>query len=190
MAICRSIDRTLHDPASQRGFSIDLQTGEPRLLRDLRKRLTVITLILTGDQVGARAVQLPMRDGSYVDEEHGTITAKGPLYGDEKEEYEMYVPIDFAKEIIERSTSLITKRRYQLVLDGHTWDVDEFLGENEGLVIAELEGHDVRDVRPPDWAEREVTSDVRFSNPLLARNPVSSWENESDWKPASPWDWD
>ncbi|MFI7165304.1 hypothetical protein ACIBM3_22865 [Rhodococcus erythropolis] len=148
-----------------------------------------------GYAIRARVELSPERSGDFSDFS-ATFTAKGPRIGDEREEYEIEVDSKFAREIIARSDLLIRKRRYK-VIDQGTWDIDEFLGDNEGLVIAELEaGKDpvarqaLREMETPKWAYKEVTSDTRFNNEELAKNPVSSWEEESDWKPDSPWDWD
>lgn len=156
-----------------------------------------------GYAIRARVVLEPMRDGGEhtYQEKFARITAKGPNYGDEREEYEMDVHVAFAREVIKLTDRLITKRRYHLVdpESEQTWDVDEFLGDNEGLIIAELEGakgsglddlDSVRATKVPKWAYREVTGDVRFNNENLAVNPVSKWSEEDDWKPESPWDWD
>lgn len=156
-----------------------------------------------GFAIRARVILEPVRsagDFTYTDKT-AKITAKGPNYGDEREEYEMDVNITFAREMIQQTRYVIRKRRYHVVdpETEQTWEIDEFLEDNEGLVIAELEGakgskHDefdaVRSAAMPKWAYREVTGDKRFNNENLASDPVSGWETGDDWKPASPWDWD
>ncbi len=156
-----------------------------------------------GYAIRARVIKDPVRNaGKFTYEDRaGKITAKGPKYGDEREEYEIDVPVSFAQDIIERSDLIIRKRRYHLVdpESSQIWDIDEFEGDNEGLIVAELEAaqgtnddhsdYDVRSAKAPQWTYREVTSDNRFNNENLASNPVSTWENEADWKPESPWDW-
>ncbi|WP_421874677.1 hypothetical protein [Mycolicibacterium wolinskyi] len=156
-----------------------------------------------GFAIRARVVLDPVREGgelTYVDK-LARITAKGPNYGDEREEYEMSVHLPFARDIIKLTDQIIRKRRYHIVDQDseQTWDIDEFLGDNEGLIVAELEGakgagleelDSVRATKMPKWAYREVTGDSRFNNENLAANPVSKWKEEGDWKPESPWDWD
>jgi CYTH domain-containing protein len=115
-----------------------------------------------------------------------TITAKGPRIRDERHEYEMLVSADFAREIIARSDWIVEKKRYSFSADGQVWDVDVFAGRNAGLIIAELEGVDIREVKSPWWAVREITSDTRFNNEELAKFPVSTWGSE-DWKSDPIW---
>jgi len=141
-----------------------------------------------GYAIRARVQSIPERSGE-MSVYAATITAKGPRIGDAREEYEMDVDADFARELIRRSGAVIRKRRYQYVSD-FTWDIDEFLDDNEGLVIAELEGGvELETLKPPAWAFKEITSDTRYNNEALARTPVKTWAS-SDWKPESPWDWD
>lgn len=115
-----------------------------------------------------------------------TVTVKGPRIGDEREEYERTIDIRLAGEIIARSHNIVVKRRYQ-VHDGVGWDIDEFLADNAGLMIAELEGPDARAVQLPTWASREVTYDDRYNNDELAKLPFKSWTKE---RPAPDDVWD
>ena len=63
----------------------------------------------------------------------------------------------------------------------HVWDVDIFHGDNEGLVMAEVElAHPDEDFVRPDWAGREVTEDARFFNAYLAKKPWTSWDDRPD----------
>lgn len=121
----------------------------------------------------------------YID---ARMTAKGPRIGDERDEYEADMDPALAAEFIRRCDNVIVKRRYELVLDANTWEIDEFLEENLGLWIAELEGQDIRDVSVPQWALKEITNIDKFNNDELAYLPVSKWETD-DWKASSPWDW-
>ena len=67
-------------------------------------------------------------------------------------------------------------RRYTLGHAGLTWEVDEFLGDNEGLVVAEVElEHEERKIVLPDWVGEEVTHDPRYYNAALSRRPYGSW---------------
>lgn len=70
----------------------------------------------------------------------------------------------------------IVKRRYKIPAGSHIWDVDVFGGENEGLILAEVELKDADEfVSHPEWLGLEVTGDVRFQNANLAEIPVSQW---------------
>ena len=71
----------------------------------------------------------------------------------------------------------VEKIRYHVEVRGFTWDVDEFLGGKQGLVLAEVELED-ENQQPefPDWLGQEVTGDVRYYNAYLAGNPFSAWK--------------
>jgi CYTH domain-containing protein len=71
---------------------------------------------------------------------------------------------------------LIEKYRYRIEHGGLVWEVDEFLGENQGLILAEVELADERQRIPlPDWAGEEVSHDPRYYNANLVRHPFSKW---------------
>ena len=71
---------------------------------------------------------------------------------------------------------LIQKKRFQVTLAGYVWEIDEFQGPNQGLVLAEIELQTEADVfETPDWIGREVTHDPRFYNSNLVRRPFQSW---------------
>lgn len=75
--------------------------------------------------------------------------------------------------------ALIDKRRYLIDFEGHTFEVDEFYGDNEGLVIAEVELSTVDEaVALPRWIGREVTGEKRFYNSHLRGHPYSQWSDE------------
>lgn len=112
-----------------------------------------------------------------------SLTAKGPRYGDQREEFETEISEDFAGEVIDRCDHVIRKKRHDLVDSGsdEVWAVDVFLDANEGLVIAELEGGNIRRMPVPPWAAREITSDTRYNNEELALYPVSAWDSD-EWR--------
>ena len=71
------------------------------------------------------------------------------------------------------------KRRYRVPFAGYVWEVDEFDGENRGLVVAEVElGSETETPELPDWAGKEVTGDVRYYNSALSENPYARWNTE------------
>jgi adenylate cyclase len=76
-----------------------------------------------------------------------------------------------------RQSGLIDKVRYKVSWHGHTWEVDEFGGDNAGLVIAEIELHDERETfdRPP-WLGVEVTGQQQYYNSALAQRPYALWK--------------
>lgn len=104
-----------------------------------------------------------------------THAIKGPRIGDERFEAEAHLPdFDVAREIITRATNVVVKRRYQ-VIDHEAWDVDVFLGLNEGLIIAELEGTGIRNIRRPEWCSIEITTRDEYNNENLASHPWGRW---------------
>ncbi len=111
--------------------------------------------------------------------ERGFLTVKGTSIGASRLEYEYEIPVDDANTLLNSlcQKPLIEKIRYKIEHAGFTWEVDEFLGENEGLIVAEieLESEDQRFERP-DWIGKEVTGDPRYFNANLIKHPYSSWE--------------
>jgi adenylate cyclase len=112
--------------------------------------------------------------------ERGILTIKGPPVDGVKLEYEYDIPFGEATEMLEElcQKPLIRKTRYKVPYRGFTWEVDEFAGENEGLVFAEIELEEVaQNFEKPDWIGREVTGDSRYYNASLVRNPYSVWKD-------------
>lgn len=122
-----------------------------------------------------------------LDGERGVLTIKGRSRGAARAEYEYEIPASDAGELLGMALpSLVEKLRHHLEHAGFVWEVDEFLGQNAGLVVAELEVEDENDFgralsTPPAWVGREVTDDARFANARLAEKPFSSW-SEADRK--------
>jgi len=108
----------------------------------------------------------------------GFLTIKGESAGAARAEYEYEIPAADAREMLDRLCvkPLIEKTRYTVEFAGWRWEIDEFTGENEGLIVAEIEfpDHYTRIELPP-WAGREVTGDSRYYNSSLAGNPWRSW---------------
>ncbi len=93
-------------------------------------------------------------------------------------EYEYEIPLADVKEILDRlcERPLIEKTRYRIQFGGLTWEVDEFEGENRGLITAEVELTDEnQEVSLPDWIGAEVTGDPRYFNSNLVAHPFSRW---------------
>jgi CYTH domain-containing protein len=108
----------------------------------------------------------------------GFLTIKGPLAGIERREYEYPIPVEEANEMLDTLClkPIIEKVRYSIEHDGLLWEVDEFEGENAGLVIAEVELADAdQRILLPDWIGEEVTDDPRYYNASLIANPFTRW---------------
>jgi CYTH domain-containing protein len=103
---------------------------------------------------------------------------KGPSQGAARAEFEYEIPLDDAEAMLDSlcERPLIDKTRYRVEHAGHTWEVDEFHAENEGLVIAEVElASESEGVSLPEWIGDEVTADPRYANSNLVKRPYRTW---------------
>jgi adenylate cyclase len=112
-----------------------------------------------------------------IDQVRAKLTIKSPVSNARRFEFEYEIPFaDAATLIALRKGRLVEKLRYKLPWHGLIWDIDVFQGDNQGLVIAEIElPHENEVFETPKWLGREVTSDPRYSNTNLARTPYRSW---------------
>ena len=93
-------------------------------------------------------------------------------------EYEYAIPRQEADEILNELCEgpLIEKYRHEVVVGAHVWEIDEFLGDNAGLIVAEIElGSEDEGFERPHWLGAEVTNDERYYNFNLAKHPYKSW---------------
>jgi adenylate cyclase len=110
--------------------------------------------------------------------EKAWITIKGITQGASRAEFEYEIPMADAKFMLENlcERPTIEKHRYVVPFAGFTWEIDEFHGENDGLVIAEIELPAEDTVFSlPDWVGEEVTADARYYNANLVKNPFRNW---------------
>lgn len=108
----------------------------------------------------------------------GFLTIKGAGQGIVRPEFEYLIPAGDAEIMLEEIClkPLIVKRRYRIPFGGHIFEVDEFLAENEGLVVAEVELNDENDrVELPAWIGEEVSNDPRYFNASLLGGPFCDW---------------
>lgn len=108
----------------------------------------------------------------------GYLTVKGMSVGITRQEFEYEIPVEEAHAMLDTLAErpLIEKTRYTLAVDGLLWEIDEFSGENSGLIIAEVELEDAaQQITPPSWAGRDVSDDPRYFNANLVRNPYCTW---------------
>jgi len=112
--------------------------------------------------------------------EDAWLTIKGPSNGAVRSEFEYAVPLEDARQMLALcERPLIEKNRYLAQHQGHTWEVDEFLGDNAGLVVAEIELESEQEAfGRPAWVGEEVTQDARYFNSNLATHPYSQWKIE------------
>ena len=111
--------------------------------------------------------------------ERAFLTVKGVSRGATRAEFEYEVPLADAAQMLELSDGPVVRKVRRLVEHaGSTWEVDEFEGENAGLVVAELEmASEDQHFEKPDWLGREVTDDPRYYNSSLAAHPYSRWRD-------------
>lgn len=105
---------------------------------------------------------------------------KSATIGNHRQEYEYPIPLVDAKEILKFlcKKPLIVKTRHFIKRDLHTWEIDEFHADNEGLIVAEIELSSLNEVfDKPSWLGREVTHDLRYYNNNLAKNPYTNWKD-------------
>lgn len=109
--------------------------------------------------------------------EKAFLTVKGLSIGASRAEFEYEIPVSDAEQLLKLSDGpVIEKIRRVIQLENVTWEVDEFLGENAGLVVAEIElQSEDQAFAKPEWIGEEVTSDARYFNSSLATQPFSSW---------------
>jgi len=117
-----------------------------------------------------RTVRIRIRSGK------GYITVKGPTDGVSRFEWEKEIPLEEAKDLIRLCTGVIDKTRHLAPVGDHTFEIDEFHGDNEGLIVAEIElGSPDEAFERPSWLGEEVSFDRRYYNSQLLVNPYSKW---------------
>jgi adenylate cyclase len=112
--------------------------------------------------------------------DEGFLTIKGKTVGMARSEFEYPIPLAEAALLLDQLClrPLIEKTRYTLSFGGHVWEIDEFSGDNQGLVMAEVELTSADEqVELPPWIGKEVTGDRRYYNASLIRNPYKSWNS-------------
>lgn len=106
------------------------------------------------------------------------LTIKNATIGFARNEYEYEIPVADAKAMLHNTCQqpIIDKTRYILEYKGFIWEVDEFHGDNEGLVVAEIELENKnQQFELPDFIGEEVTDDARYYNACLFKNPYKNW---------------
>ena len=108
----------------------------------------------------------------------GFLTIKGLSIGATRPEYEYEIPFAEAKELIDNfSISELSKIRYKILHDNKVWEVDEFLGNNMGLIVAEIElTSEDEKFSIPKWIDKEVTGQEKYYNSNLTIEPYENWK--------------
>lgn len=113
-----------------------------------------------------------------IEGEQAMLTIKGANVGATRGEWEYPIPLADAVELLDGlcEQPLIEKVRHRIEHTGMVWEVDEFLGANAGLVVAEIElASEDQPFDKPDWVGAEVSGDARYYNANLIRHPFSQW---------------
>ena len=125
--------------------------------------------------VGAKAASVRIR----IEGEQAFLNIKGATLGITRQEYEYPLPMADARSLLHDlcEQPIIEKTRYHLIHAGHEWEIDEFKGDNAGLLVAEIELVAEGEVfARPDWLGEEVSDDPRYYNVCLVKNPYKNWK--------------
>jgi len=110
--------------------------------------------------------------------DNGYLTIKGITVGATRSEFEYPIPATDANEMLDElcEKPIIEKNRYKIPQGDVTWEVDEFFGVNDGLIVAEVElQSEDQSFDKPDWVGDEVTGDPRYFNANLIAKPFTTW---------------
>jgi len=127
------------------------------------------------DKMGKSSVRV------RIEGDKANMNIKSLEIGLSRDEYEYDIPYSDGQKMLATLAvgPVIEKVRYLVKVDQHTWEIDEFLGDNAGLVIGEVEmDSEDEEVTIPEWAGREVTEEVRFYNISLSKRPYSDWSED------------
>ena len=136
------------------------------------------TRIIQGylSSVPERTVRVRIKD------DKGFLTVKGTSSksGTTRFEWEKEIPVEEAQELIAICESgVIDKTRYVVEAGRHIYEIDEFHGDNQGLIVAEIElASEDETFAKPQWLGKEVTGDTRYYNSMLMKNPYRNWKNK------------
>lgn len=128
-----------------------------------------------GYLVGSKDASVRVR----IQGERAFLNIKSATIDITRQEFEYEIPLDEASEMLETlcEKPLITKIRYLIKTDNHVWEIDVFSGDNEGLVVAEIELKDKdENFVKPNWLGDEVSDDERYYNVCLVKHPFKNWK--------------
>ncbi len=114
-----------------------------------------------------------------LEDDNASLNLKSMTLGVTRSEFDYPIPAAEASVILETlcMRPLIEKTRHHVEFDGCTWEIDEFRGENAGLVVAELElAHQDQSFTAPPWLGQEVSDDPRYYNVCLVEHPYCDWK--------------
>lgn len=144
---------------------------------DWRQTADSGTAFRQGYLIGAKKASVRVR----IEGEQANLNIKSATLGVRRMEYEYPIPLAEAQEMLDTlcEQPQIEKVRYRVSCEGHTWEIDVFAGENEGLVVAEIELQAEDEVfSRPAWLGEEVSGDTRYYNVCLVTHPYREWRDE------------
>ncbi len=155
------------------------------MAQEIERKFLVISDDWRADaDVGTVMVQGYMQSGKQssirvrLTDDKAWLNIKSATLGVSRSEYEYDIPLADAKEMLASlcGESVINKTRYHVQVGTHTWEVDVFAGNNQGLVVAEIELSDEEEAfEVPPWAGEEVSHDARYYNVCLVKHPYKDW---------------
>ena len=113
-----------------------------------------------------------------ISDTHAWLNIKSATIGTHRQEFEYEIPLNDANTILDDlcHKPLIEKMRHFVHHKGHIWEIDEFMGDNAGLIVAEVELSQIGEsFEKPAWVSIEVTDDLRYYNNNLSKNPYKNW---------------
>ena len=129
-----------------------------------------------GYLVGSEKASVRVR----IEADKSNINVKGATLGIRRQEFEYAIPMEDAKELLETlcDRPIIEKTRHYVYSGEHVWEIDEFSGDNEGLIVAEIElKNEDENFAMQDWLGEEVSGDKRYYNSMLIKNPYKNWSD-------------
>ena len=114
-----------------------------------------------------------------ISDTHAWLNIKSATIGTHRQEFEYEIPLNDANDILDElcHKPLVEKMRHFVHHAGHIWEIDEFMGDNAGLIVAEVELSQIGEsFAKPDWIGAEVTNDLRYYNNNLTKNPYKNWK--------------
>jgi adenylate cyclase len=139
-----------------------------------RNRIAKSVVFRQGYLAGSEKASVRVR----IEGSEANINIKGATLGVRRQEFEYSIPFDDASELLSTLSNgpLIEKTRHYIFVGEHKWEIDEFQGDNEGLIVAEIELQDENEFfDKPDWLGKEVSLDKRYYNAMLVTKPYKSW---------------
>lgn len=155
------------------------------MLQEIERKFKIKDSSFLEGMVGTKVVQgylsadpeRAVRVRTKGDQGYITVKGKSNASGTTRFEWERIIDLSEAESLLDLCIpTVISKTRFEIHLDGNTWEVDVFHDANEGLLIAEIElEHEHQNFSKPDWLGEEITGDARYYNSYISQNPFSTW---------------